>query len=270
MTKGPLPRHLPLGSIDQYLRGLDEEALARAIGSLSRDPRAGARALAARWKRRRAAAEAEDQRTRDMFKFELSLMSQGFACIAGADEVGRGCLAGPLVAAAVVLRPEHPILGVKDSKLLDSARREELAEQIRAEAVAWAVAEVTAAEIDRHGIQLANMMALRRAVEALGVTCDYVLTDGFTINGMEVPSLGLVRGDRRSASVAAASIVAKVARDRMMAEVAAVFPGYGFEEHVGYGTAGHVAALRRLGPCPIHRRSFAPVSAAEQDPLGLE
>jgi ribonuclease HII len=268
MTKRPSLRETPLALIEAYLDGLAADGLERAMRSLARDPRAGARAIAARRVRRREAVDAEDRRLADMFTFELSLMSQGFACIAGADEVGRGCLAGPIVAAAVVLRPERPTPGIRDSKLVEASLRRELASRIRDDAVDWAVAEATAAEIDLHGIQSANMIVLRRAVEALSVRCDYVLTDGFTIKSMEIPSLGLVRGDRRSASVAAASIVAKVARDAMMAQAALDYPGYGFNEHVGYCTASHLDSLRRLGPCPLHRRSFAPVAMCMQD--GLE
>lgn len=261
---------MPLAEIAKHLDGLEPDSLERALVGLERDARQGARALVKKVRRGQAASIAEELRLEGLFRFELSLRAQGYSVVAGVDEVGRGALAGPLVAAAAVLAPDKPILGLKDSKLVDPQRREMMFAAIDAAAECYAIVEISATQIDVCGIQLANMMALRRAVEALSIRCDYVLVDGFQLSGMDMPTLGLVRGDKRSASVAAASIMAKVTRDRFMRAAAEEFPGYGFEEHVGYSTASHVEALRRLGPCPLHRRSFAPVAMLKQGGLRLE
>jgi ribonuclease HII len=260
---------MPLAELEAYLASLDGPGLTAAIKRVARDPRAGARKSAARFARRLEAEAAEERRTEDMHRFEWGLREQGYRVIAGVDEVGRGALAGPLTAAAVVLPEADAIQGLKDSKLLDEARRDALAVVIRQRAVACAVVHVHADEIDREGIQLANMMGMRRAVEALSLVCDYVLADGFQLTGMPMPCLGLVRGDRRSASIAAASILAKSTRDALMREMGGLHPGYGFREHVGYSTAAHVQAIRKLGPSPIHRRSFAPVATCAEPELEL-
>lgn len=269
MARTPRLAEMPLAELEAYLVSLDGAALAAALKKVSRDPRAGARKLAGRLARRAEAEAVEERRTEEMLRFEWGLREQGYRVIAGVDEVGRGALAGPLTAAAVVLPEADVIRGLKDSKLLDGARRDTLAGEIRRRAVAHAVVHVHSDEIDRQGIQLANMMGMRRAVEALGLACDYVLTDGFQLAGMPMPCLGLVRGDKRSASIAAASILAKSTRDAWMREMGGVHPGYGFEEHVGYSTAAHVDAIRRLGPSPIHRWSFAPVATCGEPELGL-
>lgn len=269
MAPAPRLAEMPLAELEAYLSSLDGPALTAALKGVSRDPRAGARKLAGRFARRLEAAAAEERRTEEMFRFEWGLREQGYRVVAGVDEVGRGALAGPLTAAAVVLPEADVILGLKDSKLLDRARRDALAVVIQERAVAHAVVHVHADEIDREGIQLANMMGMRRAVEALGLGCDYVLTDGFQLAGMPMPCLGLVRGDKRSASIAGASILAKSTRDALMREMGGLHPGYGFEEHVGYSTAAHVDAIRRLGPSPIHRKSFAPVATCAEPELDL-
>ena len=187
---------------------------------------------------------------------EARLREAGFRLVAGTDEVGRGALAGPLVAGAVILPDSYDLPGLRDSKLCTRAQRERLAVQIRRQAVAWSLVRVTPAIIDRRGLHVMNMWALRRAVAKLDPCPDYVLSDGFRIKRLRVPSLSVKKGDRVSASVAAASIVAKVARDRAMRRLARRYPGYGFETNVGYGTGAHRNAIRALGPTPIHRRSF--------------
>lgn len=270
MARAPRPADMPLADLEAYLASLDGAALALALKRISRDPRAGARKLVGRFMRRLEAEAAEERRMEEMLRFEWGLREQGYRVIAGVDEVGRGALAGPLTAAAVVLPEADVIRGLKDSKLLDEGRRDALAIEIRQTAVAHAVVHVDADEIDREGIQLANMMGMRRAVEALGLGCDYVLTDGFQLAGMPMPCLGLVRGDKRSASIAAASILAKSTRDALMREMGGLHPGYGFDEHVGYSTAAHIEAIRRLGPSPIHRRSFAPVATSMGPELDLK
>lgn len=196
---------------------------------------------------------------------EMALLFRGYRWIAGLDEVGRGCWAGPVVAAAVVLPLERlrqqPALldGVDDSKRLSPHRREVLAERIREVAVGLAVGEVSPALVDALGIVRATTLAMRRAVVALPQEPDFLLIDGRLRLDLAIPQRALVRGDSSSLSIAAASIVAKVHRDRLMAAWAGRYPGYGFAEHKGYGTRRHQAALERLGPCPLHRGTFAPL-----------
>ncbi|MCL2315948.1 MAG: ribonuclease HII [Actinomycetia bacterium] len=195
--------------------------------------------------------------------YEALLHEAGFARVAGADEAGRGAYAGPLVAAAVILPADRAALdGLRDSKALSAPRREAWAARIRDGARAWAVVRVEADECDRLGIQEADLQGLRRALLRLEVTPDFVLTDGFPVPGLPCPALALWKGDQVAACVSAASILAKVERDAIMLACDDVYPGYGFARHKGYGTASHQRALRELGPCPLHRRSFDPVAAA--------
>src|SRR6202045_3052538 len=182
----------------------------------------------------------------------------GARLIAGVDEVGRGSLFGPVVAAAVILDPEYRIRGLRDSKLLLADRREVLAERIREHAVAWAVAAVDAARIDQINIYHASRLAMRDAVMQLAPTADHLLVDALRLD-CEVPQYPIIHGDALSASIAAASILAKVERDRMMCEWDPVFPEYGLASHKGYTTPRHLAALREFGPTSLHRQSFAPV-----------
>lgn len=182
--------------------------------------------------------------------------------VAGVDEAGRGPLAGPVVVAAVILPDQHPIAGLGDSKALTEARREALVPLIERHALAWHVEWVGPDEIDRLNILHATMAGMARAVRALSPAARHVLVDGNRIPpGLPCPAEALVKGDAREPAIMAASILAKVARDRRMCELDARFPGYGFAVHKGYPTPGHLEALRRLGPCPEHRRSFAPVRA---------
>jgi ribonuclease HII len=190
------------------------------------------------------------------FLFERRLWAAGSRRVAGVDEAGRGPLAGPVVAAAVVLPPDAHLPGLDDSKRLTAARREALAAAIRAQAAAWCVAEADVEAIDRLNIARASFLAMRRALAGLGIAVDHVLVDGFRIPGYGGGQTPIVGGDHLSNSIAAASVLAKVHRDERMVAWDAVWPGYGFARHKGYGTAEHVAALQRLGPCPLHRRSF--------------
>ena len=183
-----------------------------------------------------------------------------FLC--GVDEAGRGPLAGAVFAAAVILDPARPVKGLADSKLLDPARRGRLAEAIRRDALAWAVASATVAEIDELNILRASLAAMARAVECLGVDPGEVVVDGLHVPGTRWPERAVVKGDRLVPAISAASILAKTARDAEMAELDLRFPGYGFARHKGYPTPEHLAALRSLGPCEIHRRSFGPVREA--------
>ncbi|HHM05260.1 MAG TPA: ribonuclease HII [Gammaproteobacteria bacterium] len=179
--------------------------------------------------------------------------------LAGVDEAGRGPLAGAVVAAAVILDPRHPVEGLADSKRLSAVRREALAGEIKARAVAWAVAEASAAEIDRHNILRASLLAMARAVRALSVPPRRVVVDGSQIPELDCPVTAVVKADQTVPAVSAASILAKVARDAAMRVLDVDYPGYGFAQNKGYPTRAHLEALARLGPTPWHRRSFAPV-----------
>jgi ribonuclease HII len=198
----------------------------------------------------------------DLDRYEATLRAQGFRRIAGVDEVGRGALAGPLVAAAVVLPEGFDRTGLRDSKLLTAKQREEQCERIVGACV-FVIRKIEPNVLDLRGLHRSNLALLRRCVRALEPTPDYVLTDGFPVNRMPCPSLGVKKGDMVAASIAAASIVAKVTRDRIMRGMHRRYPAFDFAHNKGYGTPVHRAALRRLGPTPIHRLSFAGVGQPE-------
>ncbi len=189
---------------------------------------------------------------------ENTLRRYGFVHIAGVDEVGRGCLAGPVMAGAVILDPARHIPGLADSKLLTAAARQRLHDQIVARALAWVVVGVEPGEIDRINIHQATLRAMQRAVLALAPLPDAVLVDAFRIPDVPMAQRGVIGGDRRSAAIAAASIVAKVTRDRLMERLHATDPRYGFDRHKGYATADHLAAVEKFGYSVQHRRSFRP------------
>jgi ribonuclease HII len=197
---------------------------------------------------------------RAMRTLENAMRRWGFHRVAGCDEVGRGCLAGPVVAAAVILDPACYIPGVRDSKLLTPLERERLYAAITTRALGWAVASAHPSEIDEINIHRASLQAMRRAVLALAPLPDMVLVDAFRIPDLLVAQRGVPHGDRRCSAIAAASIVAKVTRDREMLEHHAADPRYGYDRHKGYATADHLAALARHGYSPLHRRSFRPPS----------
>ena len=237
------------------------------LTELAYDRRRGARVLAGVLRERREGLAREARRFEELLARARALRAAGARAVAGVDEAGMGPLAGPVVAAAVVL-PERPDLsGLDDSKRLAPPTRARLAEAIRRQALAFSVAEVWPDEIDRINIYRAGLEAMRRGVAGLfaaapRLAVDHVLVDARTIPGLTVPQTPLVHGDALDASIAAASILAKTHRDALMEAQEVLHPGYGFATHKGYATAQHLAALRRLGPCPIHRRSFAPVAAA--------
>jgi ribonuclease HII len=189
--------------------------------------------------------------------------------IAGVDEAGRGPLAGPVVAAAVVLDPRRPVDGLRDSKQLTAARRLELAELIRANALAFAVAKASVAEIDRLNILQASLLAMRRAIEALRPAAQLVLVDGKQLPRIAIQARAIIGGDATEPAISAASILAKTHRDALMVALHERYPGYGFDQHFGYPTPQHFAALSELGPCAVHRRSFAPVRALLEPQLDL-
>ena len=193
-----------------------------------------------------------------MRTLENALRRVGFVHVAGVDEVGRGCLAGPVVAAAVVLHPERHIAGVSDSKLVPANERERLYDRIVAHAVAWAVAAAEPDEIDRINIHQASLRAMQRAILALAPLPDIVLVDAFRVPDLPMAQRGVPHGDRRCSAIAAASIVAKVTRDRQMLQLHGRDPRYGFDRHKGYATADHLEAVARFGYSQMHRRSFRP------------
>jgi ribonuclease HII len=201
------------------------------------------------------------QRLKEIDHYERILRSQGFARIAGVDEAGRGALAGPLIAAAVILPPGFEVDGLEDSKVLTRNRREELFARVMAGGAAVSVSRATPSRIDRRGLHRTNLFLLRKALRGLDPGPDFILADGFPLGRLPLPSLGVRKGDAVTASVAAASIVAKVTRDRIMDRYHRRFPVYGFETNRGYGTRRHWDALVEHGPCEIHRRSFNGVAS---------
>jgi ribonuclease HII len=208
-------------------------------------------------------------------RFERAARQLGWTRIAGIDEAGRGALFGPVVAAAVILNPKRRIVGLNDSKKLTAERRDELAPRIREHALAWAVAEIDASRIDAWNIYQASRQAMTAALQQLSITPDYLLLDAMQLDVL-IEQKSLIKGDMKSVSIAAASILAKTYRDARMNEWDAVYSGYGLAQHKGYGTPEHLEALRKLGPTPLHRNSFAPVresrcwsTGATQTPLPL-
>lgn len=190
------------------------------------------------------------------FEFEEELYSKGYTAVCGCDEAGRGPLLGPVVAAAVILPRGFIIEGLDDSKKLTERKREKLYDIIIENAIAYGIAEATPEEIDEYNILNASMLAMRRAVEALGVKADFALIDGNCSRGFQIPTATVVKGDSKSYSIAAASILAKVTRDRGCIELDRLYPEYGIAKHKGYPTKDHMDIVRQIGPSPIHRRSF--------------
>ncbi len=230
------------------------------LSALKADPRAGARAIAEKIERRNHKAQAEGRRLTRLCLFELPLWEQGITLVGGCDEVGMAPLAGPVIAAAVILRPGTRITGVNDSKQLTPEERDELEPRIRAEAVAVGIGRAEVSEIDTINIYRAGLLALKRAVLALSPQPQHLLIDARKLDGLSMPQQPIIKGDAKSITIGAASIVAKVHRDRLMSQLDAEYPGYGFADHKGYPTPDHLDALERLGACALHRRSFAPVA----------
>jgi ribonuclease HII len=233
--------------------------------ALRADSRAGARAVLALIEKRRFENRSEGQRLRGMLRFETLLWDRGHHAVAGVDEAGMSPLAGPVSAAAVILKPGTRIVGIDDSKKLDSTSREELAKEIKEKAVGWSVAFVGVEEIDTINIYWAGLLAMQRAVQGLRSTPQHLLIDAKRLKELAIPQQAIIKGDAKSASIAAASILAKVTRDAVMRTLDKRYPGYGFADHKGYPVRAHYAALSRLGACAAHRRSFGPVRKA----LGL-
>ena len=232
---------------------------------LRADPRPSALAILEAVDKRRYERRSEGQRLRKMLRYENALWAEGLTHVAGVDEAGMSPLAGPVAAAAVVLAPGTRIAYVDDSKKLDARTRAELAEEIKEKAVAWAVGFAEVEEIDSINIYWAGLLAMKRAVERLECTAQHLLLDARALKDVPTPQQRIIKGDAKSLSIAAASILAKTTRDALMTELDLQYPGYGFARHKGYPVKEHTTALVKLGACPIHRRSFAPVRQA----LGL-
>ena len=210
-----------------------------------------------------AEADQEPKKVYPSLTEERKLWRAGFVRVAGLDEAGRGALAGPVVAGAVILpvnsKQEGLWAEVQDSKLLSPARREALAARIQAQAAAWSLGEASAAEIDASGIAPATRLAMRRAVQALSPPPDHLLIDWVQLKSLNLPQQSFTKGDLRIVSIASASILAKVHRDRLLCQLHEEFPAYGFHSHKGYAARSHLAAIEKCGPCPAHRRSFSPM-----------
>ncbi len=227
--------------------------------ALKADPRPGAKAILDAITRRRSDNRSEGQRLRKLLRYESALWAAGIVHVAGVDEAGMSPLAGPVAAAAVVFAPGSRIVGIDDSKKLDPATRDRLSAEIKERAVAWSVAFAEVEEIDSINIYRAGLLAMRRAVEGLSQAPQHILVDARRLGELQIPQEAIVKGDCKSLTIAAASILAKTARDRLMHRLDGEFPGYGFAQHKGYPVREHLAALARLGASPVHRRSFAPV-----------
>ena len=238
---------------NEFDRGGDIE-LSRLIEKYSSDKRSGVQALVHRAMRRQAYILSERERLEKMRVFEHQYEAQGLVC--GIDEAGRGPLAGPVVAGAVILPKNCEILGLNDSKQLTEKKREELYDVIMKEAVSVGIGFRTNERIDEINILQATYEAMRDAVAALNVVPDVLLNDAVTIPGLPMKQVPIIKGDAKSVSIAAASIIAKVTRDRLMVEYDRQYPGYDFASNKGYGSAAHIEAIKKLGPTPIHRRSF--------------
>src|ERR1043166_6404919 len=237
------------------------------IAALESDSRQGAHHLAKLIRNRRRKNRAEGQRLHNLLRFEIDLWEQGFNMIAGVDEAGMAPLAGPVVAGAVILPKNYKLKKLNDSKqILDCEVRNELAQQIKTDAVVWSVGIAEVEEIDTINIYHAGLLAMRRAVEGLTALPAFILVDARRIPHCPTPQRGIIKGDTLSASIAAASIIAKTTRDAIMTELDSILPGYNFATHKGYPTPEHCRPLKELGGTPIHRRSFARVREA----LGLD
>jgi len=237
------------------------------LEALEVDTRQGAHYLAKRIRERYRSNRSEGQRLHTLLRFEIELWSQGYSLVAGVDEAGMAPLAGPVVAGAVILPQSYKLRGLNDSKkILNHETREELAAQIKQDAVCWSYGFAEVEEIDRVNIYHAGLLAMQRAVQGLACLPDFVLVDARKIPQCPAPQRGIIRGDALSASIAAASIIAKTTRDAHMLELDAQYAGYGFASHKGYPTPEHCRALKELGALPIHRRSFGRV----REVLGLD
>jgi ribonuclease HII len=249
-------KHLAIAEIADRLAATKE--FDPFIYELEKDERKGVQTLLAKWKKQQEQERLLKDKFHEMTQYERNMRAQGFQVIAGVDEVGRGPLAGPVVAAAVILPENFFLAGIDDSKKLTEKKREEYDEVIRREALAVSIAMIAAAEIDEINIYQATKKAMKSAIASLAPKPDAVLIDAVKL---EIPfrSESIIKGDAKSVSIAAASIVAKVARDKLMKEIARNYPAYGFQHNMGYGTKEHLQALKKYGITPYHRKTFSPI-----------
>lgn len=250
--------------IETILQQTDNAVLPEVIQILQQDSRKAVQNLAAKYLRQMEKREKERRRIAAMWEFENAAKAKGYQWIAGTDEVGRGPLAGPVVAAAVILPENADLPEIKDSKKLTEKQREHLDKLIKEQAAAWCIASLNEDEIDNLNILEASRYAMKNAVNGLSQPADFVLVDGLPNPRITQPSEAIVKGDNRSISIAAASIIAKVYRDRLMDEYDKRYPGYGFAANKGYPTEEHIQAVREQGPCPIHRMTFRPLSEMKE------
>ena len=243
-----------ISEIKKEFENSDENSWEKLCGFYEQDSRIGVQNLAARYRKKQAALVQERERLKQMHFYEEKYSQ--YRCICGIDEAGRGPLAGPVVAGAVILPKDCEILYLNDSKKLSAAKREELYDEIMEKAVAAAVGMASPARIDEINILQATYEAMREAISKLAVEPGILLNDAVTIPEMIIPQVPIIKGDAKSVSIAAASIIAKVTRDRLMVEYDKVLPGYDFASNKGYGTKKHIEGLKELGPSPIHRRTF--------------
>lgn len=230
--------------------------LINKINMFRDDERSGVKKLVIKYEKKHEAYVNELERLKTLSAFENELSENGYKIIGGIDEVGRGPLSGPVVTAVVVLPSNCRIIGINDSKKLSAKKRQELSEIIKEKAVAYAFGSASPAEIDEINILQATYKAMRRAINSLSIKPDFILADAVTIPKINIPQRGIIHGDAKSISIGAASIIAKVERDAMMDEFDKVFPEYRFAKNKGYGSSEHINAIKKYGPCPIHRRSF--------------
>lgn len=255
--------HKTIKEIEALLQTM-EDANHPIIKELQSDQRKGVQRALKRWQKKQekqAQLEADFQIRN---KYEQQLYDENITLIGGVDEVGRGPLAGPVVAACVILDPSQPILGLNDSKQLSATRRKQLVDTINERALAVTIGQATPEEIDRLNIYQATKLAMERAVAELNHPVEHLLIDAMTI-AVDIPQQSIIKGDTHSNSIAAASIIAKEYRDQLMIELSQQYPAYDFDSNMGYGTSAHLAALRNVGICPIHRRSFEPIKSMIHD-----
>lgn len=254
--------HQTIKEIEALLQTM-EDANHPVIKELQNDQRKGVQQALKRWqKKQEKHAQLEvDFQIRN--KYEQQLYDENITLIGGVDEVGRGPLAGPVVAACVILDPSLPILGLNDSKQLSATRRKQLVDTINERSLAVTIAQATPEEIDRLNIYQATKLAMERAVAELNHPVEHLLIDAMTI-AVDIPQQSIIKGDTHSNSIAAASIIAKEYRDQLMTDFSQQYPAYDFDSNMGYGTSAHLAALRKVGICPIHRRSFEPIKSMVQ------
>lgn len=245
-----------IAQIKERLLACNPSDLPAVLAEYEADSRKGVQNLFAQFQKKYEQAQAEQQRLETMLTYEKAAYQKGYTLIAGVDEVGRGPLAGPVVAAAVILPQNHKIPFVNDSKQLSAQKRELLAEQIKKEALAYAVGVVSNERIDEINILQATYEAMQKALAELSPQPDLILADAVTIPKVDIPQQSIIKGDAKSLSIAAASIIAKVTRDAMMEEMAKAYPDYDFASNKGYGSQKHIAGIAQHGLCPIHRRSF--------------